>query len=791
MIAHFIKFLARTFWKQRFYSALNLVGLVFGLSVSFMIYLYVSSELSVDKSLAVNPNTYRLLRQGDLNGSPYLIGITSAPFAEALPVDFPQDINKTLRVMSSRSWVRYEDNIFYEDNFSLVDSSFFEVFDFDLERGDKTTALSKINNVVISKEIATKYFGDEDPINRIIRVDDRYDLIVTGLLADRKYPSHLSIDFLGNIALMRDRPWFSMWWNNNMITYVVLNEKSDYRELNAQLPQFMDKYFGKDFATNKNRIDILLQPLPEVYFENNVRYDSVLHGNRNTVYIFSGIGIFILLIAIINFINLATARSASRAREVGIKKVMGSTRRQLILQFLAESTILSAAALTISMMVVEISLPFFNSTYGLSLSFDLTSALLFKISLFLIAISLLSGLYPAFILSSFSSINVLKGKVNSGPGAVRFRRVLVTVQFAISTFLIIGTLLVGNQLDYINSKPLGFDKEAIIIVRSNNQEIYQQREVFRNTLLTNASVGNVCIMGGEPGGFHDTMSLLVEGMDQNPRMRTNFVDYSFVETFDLKLAAGRSFSKDFGTDFSSALMLNETAVKELGWTPEEALGKRMQIQMVDTTMKTVVGVLKDFHFASLKTAIEPLVLSLSEDGGSIGIKISSSDLGSTLDEIEQVWAQVAPKYPFQFQFLDDRLARSYENERLQGNLFTLFSLISIIVAALGIVGLATYSSTHRLKEIGVRKILGASSSGLSVLLMKDLVFLTSISTVVAWPFAYWMIQEWLSSFAYRVDLGFGYFILASTITLIIAIASVSYQSIRVALVNPIDVIKEH
>ncbi|MEQ8424239.1 MAG: FtsX-like permease family protein [Cyclobacteriaceae bacterium] len=790
MIAHFIKFLARTFWKQRLYSALNLIGLVLGLSVSFIIYLYVSSELNVDKHLSVNPNTFRLLRQGDLNGSPYLIGVTSGPFAEALPVDFPQDVNTTLRVLNSRSWVRYEDNMFYENNFSLVDSTFFEVFNYDLEKGDKATALNGLNNLIITKEMARKYFGDDDPINKVIRVDDEYDMIVTGVLAETEYSSHMRIDFLGNIGLVRDRPWFTRWWNNNLITYVVLNEESNFRELNAQFPQFMDKYFGEDFAANKNRIDILLQPLEEVYFENNVRYDSVLHGNKNTVYIFSGIGIFILLIAIINFVNLATAKSVSRAREVGIKKVMGSTRRQLIVQFLCESAILSGVALMISLMLVEISLPFFNLTYGLSLAFDLTGALLFKISLFLIAISLLSGLYPAFILSSFSSISVLKGKVKNGPGAARFRKALVTVQFAISTFLIIGTLLVGKQLNYINSKPLGFDKDAIIIIRSNNQEFFQQREAFKNTLLSNSAIGNVCIMVGEPGGFHDTMSMLVEGIDQNPRMRTNFVDHNFVETFDLQLAAGRSFSKDFGSDFSSALMLNETAVKELGWTPEEAVGKRMQIQMVDTTMKTVVGVLKDFHFASLKTPIEPLVLSLSEDGGTIGIKINSSDLSTTLADVEKAWTQIAPKYPFQFQFLDDRLARSYENEKLQGSLFTLFSFISIIVAALGIVGLATYSSTQRLKEIGVRKILGASSSGLSLLLMRDLVFLTFISTLVAWPFAYWMIQEWLSSFAYKVDPGFGYFILASAITLVIAIASVSYQSIRVALVNPIDVIKE-
>lgn len=777
-------------WRQRFYSLINLLGLVLGLTVCIIIYLYVHQELSVDKNIAVNPNTYRLLRKGDLSRSPYLIGVTSGPFAEALPVDFPQDVDRTLRLITNETWVRYEENVYYENNFTLADSNLFEVFNLELERGNKKDALASPNNVIITKEIAKKYFGNDDPINKVIRVDDLYDLIVTGVLAEPANPSHLRISFIGNIALVRDRPWFSHWWNNSMITYVVLKDGSDYQNLNAQFPQFMDKYFGDDFISNKSRIDILLQPIDEVYFENTVRYDSIPHGNIKTVYIFSAIGIFILIIALINFVNLATAKSVSRAREVGIKKTMGSTQGQLIVQFLLESAIFSVIALSISLMLVEVLLPLFNTTYGQNLSFNLNADLIIKIISFLIVISLLAGIYPAFVLSSFSSISVLKGKLKSGPGAARFRKVLVAVQFGISTFLLVGTFLVGQQLNYLNNKDLGFDKEAVIIIESNNNEIYSQRESFKNLLLSQSSISSVCTMTGEPGGFHDTMSLSIEGLDMNQRMRTNFVDYDFVQTFGLTMLAGRNFSRDFKTDMAHSLILNETAVRELGWSPQEVLGKQMQIQMTDTIMKSVIGVVKDFHFTSLKTPIEPLVLSLSERGGNIGIKVNANNLQASIAEIEKSWQQVAPQYPFQFQFLDDKLEQQYKNEKLQSSLFNLFSIVSIIVASLGIIGLATFASSQRQKEVGVRKVMGASISSLTFLLMKDFMILVGVSALFAWPFAYWSINAWLSGFAYRIDPGLGYYILATFFTVCIAICSVSYQSFKAAFSNPVDVLKE-
>lgn len=791
MIIHFLRFLLRSLWKQRFFTALNLLGLVMGLSVSFIIYLYVDREFSVDRNIAVSPNTYRLLRVSDLNGSPYLIGVTSGPFAEALPVDFPQDVDKTARVMRSERWVRYEDEVFYEDNFNLTDSTFFEMFALDLAQGNKKIALAGINNVVITKQIAKKYFGEADPMNKVIRVSDRYDLVVTGVLEEPTDPTHLQINFLGNIELMRDRSWFSNWWNNNMITYVVLKDGSDYQSVNAQLPAFMDKYFGKDFAENKIRMNVILQPLDEAYFENNVRYDSIPHGNIKTIYIFSGIGIFILIIALINFINLATAKSVSRAREVGIKKTMGSTRPQLIFQFLFESLIISGIALAISLMLAEVMLPFFNDTYNLSLSFTLTPLLGLKLAAFLAGISILAGLYPAFVISSFNAVNILKGNVKSGPGAVRFRKILVIMQFSISTFILIGTFIVGRQLDYIQSKSLGFETDAVIIIEMNNRDIYAERESFRNLLASNPSVQHVSFMGGEPGGFHDTMTMRVEGHEENTRFRTNFVDYDFANTFNLTFSVGRNFSRDYGTDPAESVIINETGAKELGWTPEEALGKKMMVLMMDTIMKTVIGVVNDFHFSSLKTPIEPLVLGMTGDGGNIAVKINANNIPATLSEIENSWKKIVPQYPFQFQFLDDRLARLYKNEKLQGSLFSLFSFVSIIVAALGIIGLATYSSIQRQKEVGVRKVLGASGSALSILLMKDLVQLTFIAALLAWPFAYWMASEWLSSFAYRIEPSLGYFMGATLITLAIAIGSVSYQAIKVSRVNPVDVLKEN
>lgn len=760
------------------------------MSVCMVIYLYVDDQLSYDSFHTRSERIYRLLRIGDLNGEKYLIGVTSGPFAGALKEDFPQEIVQTVRVLTSNTLVSYGDKAFMEDHVLLADSNFLDVFTFPLALGDPKTALTPVNAVVITKDVAKKYFGDKDPINKTLRVENQYDLVVTGVFEDLPAKSHLKFDFVGNLALIRNsNSGINDWWSNSFITYVLLNNTANEAHVEAQFPAFMDKYFGEDFKNMSNRIDITLQPLSEVYFEHNVRYDSVLHGSNSSVIIFTAVGFFIFIIACINFMNLATAKSVLRAREVGVRKTLGSSRGKLISQFLGESFLISGVSVMLAFMFIELMLPTFNQMFGLELSLTHQLSSLIPILVLIIIITgLLSGIYPAFILSAYKPVEVLKGRVRTGKKGVALRKILVILQFSTSAFLIILTLLVGKQMAFIEGKDLGFDKEQVLILRLNNAEAGANKQALINQLLQHQEIVSVGSGTGEPGGFHDTMTAKIEGVDDNPRFRTLFADAGYFESFGLEVVAGRTFLKDHAADKNHTVVLNERAVKEIGLTNEEAIGRSLSISF-DSIPKTIIGVVKDYNFSSLKAGIEPLMITNRDNGRMVAIKIHG-DTRAALGHVENIWNDYSSAYPIEYSFLDENFDRLYHTEQLQGKLFTTFSVIVIFISCLGIFGLATFTATQRLKEIGIRKALGATIKSIAALLVKDYLVLVLIANLIAWPLGWYFSKRWLDQFAYKVSFGIEIFAVTLLLALTIALASVVIQSIRAAMSNPVDVLKE-
>lgn len=668
MLKNQLKIALRNIRKRKLFSLINVIGLATGVATALITALYVFNELSYDRFHEKGDQLYRVLRKSNINGNYYTIGITSAPFAKALQNDFPREIKSVVRVMPNNALVRYQANTFTENKFFLADSNFFRIFSFPLLRGNPATVLANPNSVVMTKRMVAKYFAkEENPIGKVIRVVNQFEMQVTDVLDDLPANSHLDFDFVASISSLERFDWFQGWWNNNLCTYVELAPAINPKALESRLPLFMDKYFGKDFAANRHRIDLSLQPLKKVYFESDTRYDPVLHGNIQAVYIFSFAAVLVVIIACFNFVNFSTATASERSKEVGVYKVLGAARNQLIFQFFNESFLLTLIAVLVAVLLVEFTLPFFNAQFQFTLRIPYhrieTIAGLAGLVLLL---SGLSGLYPAVVLSSFQPILALKGKVQGDIRSVLLKKGLVIFQFGISVVLIISTLIMKQQLRYLQNQEMGFDKERIVLVSANNPDIQRSRASFRQAVKRLPFVLNVSAMEGQPGGMHDATSVAIKGREENLRMRTVFADFDYVKTLGIKLVAGRDFSEKYYTDSTQAALLNEKAVRALGWSNEEAIGKEIRLTMFDSTSKKVIGVVRDYHFSSLRDQIEPLVICATPNSGLLAIKIAPENIRQTLAALEKDWKAFSPEYPFEYRFLDEEFNKLYQNENRQG-----------------------------------------------------------------------------------------------------------------------------
>ncbi|MBU1820169.1 MAG: ABC transporter permease, partial [Bacteroidetes bacterium] len=685
---------------------------------------------------------------------------------------------------------------------AFADSNFFQVFTLPLLAGDPKTALLRPNTMVISQSTAEKYFGNADPVGKVLTLKpENQSYEVTGVMKNIPANSHFHMDFLLSMAGL-DESRDDSWMRSEFYTYLVLPEGYDYRQLEAKLPQVVEKYmapqleqaFGMtlaQFRQKGNDIGLYLQPLTDIHLHSDFAFDLSTHGDIRYVYLFGAIALFMLLIACINFMNLSTAGASKRAREVGIRKVMGSVQSALVGQFLVESILLTALALGLALGIVVLALPYFNLLAGKEMTLGILASAEVWAGLVLLGlvVGVLAGSYPAFFLSSFRPLSVLKGGANPGGGraGVGLRGVLVIVQFCISFILIVGTTVVYQQLKYIQNTKLGYDKEQVLVVEET-WRLGKNEDLFRRQLMQDARVVNASLSGYLPAGPSYNNNFMVYADDNTSQFVKTLrydVDENYLPTLGMKMAAGRNFSRDFGTD-STGIILNETAAKAFGWG-NDALGHTISRPDNEGRLATyhVIGVVEDFHFKSLHERISPLLMTLGDNSGQVILKVKTKDIQGLLATVEQQWKSFAVEAPMEYSFLEDDFNATYRAEQRTAQILGIFAGLTIFVACLGLFGLATFTAEQRKKEIGVRKVLGASITSVVTLLSTDFLKLVLIAILIASPIAWYAMSQWLEGFAYKIDLEVGVFVAAGLLAIGIALFTVSYQSIKAALVNPV------
>jgi len=790
-------------FRNKLYSLINLTGLAIGLATCLMVWLWVQDELSYDRFHTNAERIYRVERRVDFRDIHGVWPITGGTYGPALVSDYPE-IENYVRLHRNELSVKDHRNIFHKQQLIVADNSIFEIFDFHLERGDPKTALTQPKSMVLTRANALKFLGTEDAIGKSLTVDWRgmlADFQITGILEEIPHNSHVQFDVLASISSYPPEQ-LNTWFNNFLYTYVLLREGTSLEETEKKFSSFLTKHMATDYAkvlgpdTDINDVfELKLYPLLDIHLNPAQEFEVEPQGSLSSVYIFSAIAFLILIIACINFMNLSTARANKRAREVGIRKTVGAHRRQLRGQFLGESVLIAFMALILAVLLIRLFIPLFNSISSKFLSMRM----LFHASNWIIlvgialAAGLLAGLYPAFYLTRFDPAKVLKGGAQSGTGKSFFRRSMAVIQFVISITLIIGTLIIFKQMDYIQKKSLGFDKENVVILPADSKQVRQNIEAFRNTLKEDSRIKSVAVSSNVPGSamFSDTTFKRGDTDEIFPITFMN-VDYEFVDTYGFEVTHGRQFSKEFSTDINGAIMLNQAAAIEIGYTPEKAVGKKLLrfISIDEFKELSIIGVMEDFHFKSLRKIIEPCLLVLDLDNFyDISVRIMPGDVRGAIGFIQQKWGEIFTGEQFEYNFLDNRIDLLYKSEGRMRSIFLIFSILSIFVACLGLFGLAAFMVEERTKEIGVRKVMGASTANILLLLCKEFAKWMLVANVIAWPVAYFVMSKWLQNFAYQTSVGLWPFILSAVLALLIALFTVSYQSIKAAIIDPVECLR--
>ena len=796
MIKNYLKTAIRNIRKNKLFSAINILGLSIGIALCFVIMLYVQDELSFDRFNEKADRIYRIAFKASINGGNIFEANVMPPVAAALKREYPEVEEAARLNTNGQIKVGYKGKIFKENNFVAVDSNFFSVFTLPFFKGDPKTALMEPHTIVLTKDMAQKYFGNEEPLGKLLKLDNEV-FRVTGVMENIPENSHFHFDLfvsLSNLPYAKDPSWMT----SGMFTYIVLKEGNDYKKLEAKFPAMVEKYMGpqiqknmgislEQFRTKGNKLGFVLQPLTSIHLYSHSNAELGENGDASYVYIFGGIAVFMLVVACINFINLSTASASKRAKEVGIRKVSGSARIQLIGQFLSEAVGITMIALIVAFVLIRLTLPAFNEISGKHLYFNTKPVFAFIILGLLVG--LVAGLYPAFYLSSFKPIAVLKGKFTSNNKSFGLRSSLVVFQFFISVGLIIGTIVVYQQMKFIQSKKLGYDKEQLLTI-PNSYVLGKNEQVYKQDMLKDARIVNATVSFYKPAGPSGNNNALAypEGHD-NQIMKTleYHVDEQYIPTFRMQMATGRNFSASFATD-SLAMIVNETAARAFGWGTTNAIGKTVIRQNSDKGTNVpfhIVGVVKDFNFKSLHEFITPLLMTYQPEGGLI-FKIKTTDLSGLLSKMKKEWDAFNTDEPFTYTFLDDLYNKTYAAEQKTGTILNIFSILTVFVACLGLFGLATYTAEQRTKEIGIRKVLGATVTQVTQMLTKEFLKLVLIASLIAFPVAWWAMHSWLENFAYRIEFQWWVFALAAGVALLIAMLTVSFQAIKAAIANPVS-----
>ncbi len=787
MFLNYLKVTWRNIKRYKGYSFINIVGLAVGLACCILILLWIQDELSYDRFHTNWDDLYRVVTEWRKTEPASHYWPVCAPLAPALKEDYPEII-KAARFTRLRrdQLIKFEDKHFTEAQICLTDPDFFEMFTFPFIQGDPQTALSHPNSLVLIEGVAAKYFGSEDPLGKTININNEYDFTVTGIIKNIPHNSHLQFDILIPFIRIEDfeTAWAVLdnWTLSGFATYVQLEKKVSAQDLTNKIATYLQKH------VQESKDVIYLQPLKDIHlYSSHIQFGIDGQGDIRYVYIFSIVAFFILIIASINFMNLATARSSNRAKEVGLRKVVGARRVQLIRQFFCESVVMAFLSLILAVVLVELFLPVFSHLSGKQLTLDLSSHtnILLVIVIMTLFTGFLSGTYPALFLSSLRPVKVLKGTLKTEGRGYLFRRILVVSQFSLSILLIVCTIVVSQQVGYMRNKKLGLDREHVVYLPIRD-ELVQRYEALKNELLKNTGIKNVAASSNLPtsGVILTTDKVTWEG--KNPEdvvvLEVTSTGYDFIETFNMEMIKGRSFSKFYSSDEEEAIVINETAMKIIGM--EDPVGKQL---VFGDSATTIIGIVKDYHFKSLHSEIEPLILAIVPSlYRYVFVKLDAGNIPNTLTHIKSTWKTFFPDTPFEFHFLDEAYDRLYRSEQRMGTLFNYSTILAVLISCLGLFGLASFMAEKRTKEIGVRKVLGASIPGIVVLLNRQFIKWVLIANIAAWPIAYYAMSKWLQGFAYRINLEIWTFALAALAALAIATITVSYQSVKAALQNPIE-----
>jgi putative ABC transport system permease protein len=798
MFKNYLKITFRNLVRQKMYSLISIIGLSVGITCSLLIMIYINQELNYDQFHEKANRIYRLGVETRRPKSHTSTVVTPFPVAPAFKMDYPEIESITRIYFAPKDLIQYREKKFIEEKVIFAEPDFFRMFSFPLIKGKAADLLKNPNDIVLTTQVAKKYFAGIDPIGKVITYKNKYNFTVVGVMENVPVNSHFHFDFVASFSsLNKEMLGFSLdQWGlfTHLYTYVLLPEQLNVGDFSKKIKSFIKRYYQKPNETR----ELFMQSLTSIHLYSHMGSEIEKPNSRSNLIILFIIAVLILIIACINYVNLAVAFSSKRAKEVGIRKVLGANRFKLMSQFMGESLLLTFLAMILSLILVEMLLPVFSSIIGRQVEFIYAKDLMFFTTVFLltIIIGVLSSMYPALILSNFKPIKILKGLTDSPkstPLQVFSRQGLIAIQFAISILLIIGTLIVNKQLGFLRTTNLGFEKEQIIVLPFLTDLEIKKLKIMQTEIASNHNIvdSSTCLL---PPISKDSLSTSVfpEGRKAGPKFYSNInsVDDNFVNLCNLKIIAGRNFPREIKSDYSTAFLLNQTILHKLGYSsPEAALGKKLLIGANDIE-GTIIGIINDFHITSLHDKIEPLILLYYPDWiGRLLIKIRADNISQTLSFLERTWQKHIPDYPFRFSFLDEDINRLYLAEKQTFEIVGTFSAIAIIIACLGLFGLATFTAQKRTKEIGIRKVLGASPLKIVFLLFKQFTKWVLIANLIAWPVGYFVMYNWLQSFAYRIDMGIFPFIQAAVLVFIIALFTVSFQALRSSFTNPVNTLK--
>ncbi len=791
MFRNYLTTVLRNIKKHKSYSFINISGLAIGMACCFLILIWVQDELSFDRFHKNKDNIYRIISDWEKNNWQGLAA-TPAPLAPAIKAEIPEITYVTRVAQHSRKVFKFGEKVFYEDRGIIADPELFKFFSFPFVKGSPDNAFSKPTDIVITESFALKYFGAEEPIGKILDVEGAL-ATVTGVIKDMPHNSHLQFDFMSSFEFINELSGYGTTWGSfNFTTYVLLQENANLYETGKKITNIA---LNKECPQAKNGLTMRLQNLLKIHLDaHSFPMNIYSLGDSRLVYLFSVIAFFILLIACVNFMNLSTARSTTRAKEVGMRKTVGAHQGQLIRQFFAESIFMAFISCLVSMFLITLALPIFNDLSGKQLIIDfLNYKFILSFVILILLTGLISGIYPAIILSAFKPIIVLRGLIRSGKQGRTFRRVLVIIQFSLSIILIIGTTVLYKQLHFLQKMELGFDKENIVFIPIK-ENIAEKYETVKNELLNESKISAVSAHWNFFTSTWRNAGWKWEGADpdrtDNLDLILSGVDFDFFETLNLKVIEGRAFAKEYTTDAKESVIMNESAIKAMGI--DSPLGKWFELSKERKTK--IVGIVEDVHFQSLHRKIEPRIFFINDmtrasDYGIVLIKVKGEDVTETLSAIQGVWQKFNPVSPFEYHFLDQEYEQLYRNEKRIGTILNYFTFFAILISCLGLFGLASFMAEQKTREIGVRKVLGATVSNIVINLSRDFIRWVLIANVIAWPVGFFVTNKILQMYAYKIDVGVDIYIFSGLLALMVAIVTVSFQAIKTARTNPVDTLK--